>query len=122
MINYTIVPKSLEAMGVPMLFNIFEPEKRNERVGYALIFTNTENKEAFLWDIQTDSNYRRQGVATALINGIKEVHTSIVTANRTPEGELMCLANGFEWEKTEQGNSCLVWRKINNEEVIDATK
>ncbi len=119
MINYTIVPHSLETLGIPMLFNIFDPDKRKERMGYALVFANTESKEAMLWDIQVDSNYRRQGVATALLDGIKEVHDAITTANRTPEGEFMCLANNFEWEKSEGGNSYLVWRKVNNKEVID---
>lgn len=119
-LRYTIVPRSLQQLGVPMLFNIFEPDKRKERVGYALVFTDAKSREAFLWDIQVDRNHRRQGIATALLDGIKQVHDAITTGNRTNEGELMCIANGFEWEKTKDGNSCMVWRKINNKEVIDA--
>ena len=118
-LRYEITVNSLDKLGVPMLFNIFEPDKRKERIGYALLFTQPETKEAMLWDIQIDPNYRRQGVATALINGIKEVHDSITTGNRTPEGEYMCLANEFQWEKSEAGNSYLVWRKLNNKEVIE---
>jgi len=126
MINYTIVTHSLETLGVPMLFNIHKPEKRKERIGYALVFTNPDIKEAMLWDIQIDRNYRRQGVASSLIDGIKEVHNAITTSNRTPEGELMCLKNGFEWEKSDGGNRYLVWRRVNDnlmnnirKEVID---
>ena len=105
--RYNMVDKC----GIPLLYNIFMPNVRKARVGFGLVFGDMETKECLLWDIKVDKDFRRRGIASAILSGIKANFDAIVTSNYSPGGKFMCLSNGFEQEKTKDGNDCLVWRK-----------
>ena len=55
-------------------------------------------KKCGIWHIYTDKKYVRTGVATKIINYLKDVHDEIFTGYTTPEGEKLLVSCGFTKE------------------------
>jgi hypothetical protein len=87
--------------------------------GYAFItgdVVKTEErpvKQAILWHIFVDKEYRRSRFATCLIAAIKHTYDVIITQAQTDNGALLLKACGF----TRKGNF-LEWRKTPEKEVV----
>lgn len=96
--------------GESVVYFIFAPEKRKTAIGKALIIE--DGRECLLWDIEIEPRYRKKGLASALLTGIKHNHDSIVTSWKSEAGNQMCLKNDFFYEESPSGKAKqLVWRR-----------
>jgi GNAT superfamily N-acetyltransferase len=68
-------------------------------------------KEAALWHIYVNDEYRRQGYARTLIEALKATYDTVYTHAMTPEGKKMLMACGFVRDEDKGTLKVFRWRK-----------
>lgn len=79
-------------------------------IGGNKLNTTQDIKEALIWHIYVDKDYRRQGYARTLIEALKVHYDSIYSEALTPEGKKLMMATGFVVDDSTGGESVKVFR------------
>ena len=72
--------------------------------------TATDSKEALIWHIYVDKDYRRQGYARTLIEALKVHYDSIYSEALTPDSKKLMMATGFVVDDSTGGDAVKIFR------------
>lgn len=95
------------------LYKFFVKEKLSSPTAYALVTENDTGKDACLFHIYTKKQYRRTGIAQAIIQAMQTKYNRIYTGVNTKEGDSLCYKCGFAMVKPifKDGPYMLVWER-----------